>query len=132
MTSDEEWIEDFRKEVRSIMEMMLRFNQITVDSIESWLEDPITFEKTIRAVLGAFGGRVRIGSPRGENRDSDVVGIGRQVAWSCENDKCTKNHCTQCGHHEARAGDGHTPWYALDLPACKPKPASRKDRRDRE
>ena len=127
MISDEEWIEKFREQVRDVMNGMVLFAEISdvmIPFIEKQLGDPIKNEKQIRLLLGNHGGHVRIGSPRGTNRGNDVVGTGRLVAWSCENDKCTENHCTQCGHCEARAGDGHTPWYALDAPACQPKPKS--------
>ena len=132
MTSDEEWIEKFRKQVRDVMERMLAFEESYVPLIENRLEDPIKNEKSIRRILGSFGGCVTIGSPRGTNRGEDTEAFGRQVTRSCENDKCKKNHCQQCGQCGAKAGDGHTPWYALDLPVCEPKPASRRDRRDRE
>ena len=130
MTSDEEWIEDFCQEVRRVVRGMLMFEQKYADAIEKMLEDPIENEKTIRLFLNAFGGGVKVPSKRGASRGSDVVGIGRQVAWSCEDDKCTHNHCTQCGQCGAKAGDGHTPWYALNMPPCEPKPTSRKDRQD--
>ena len=131
MTSDEEWIEDFCQEVRWAMGGMLKFEQKYADAIEAMLlEDPIKHEKMIRLYLNSFGGSVRLPSKRGANRGDDAVGFGRMVAWSCEDDKCKHNHCTQCGQCEARAGDGHSPWYSADLPACEPKPTSRKDRQE--
>ena len=133
MTSDEEWIEKFRKQVREAMEGMVFFAEVSdnlIPFIEKRLNDPIKNEQQIRILLRSFGGHVRIGGPRGENRAEDAQAFGRQVAWSCENDKCKNNHCTQCGQCEAKAGDGHTPWYALDMPACEPKPTSRKDRQE--
>jgi len=130
MTSDEEWIEEFSREVRRIAEAMLAFGQDSADMLEKLLEDPIENEKTIRLFLITYGASVTMSNKRGTNRGNDVVGTGRQVAWSCEDNVCTHNHCTQCGQCQARAGDGHTPWYALDKPACEPKPTSRKDRQD--
>ena len=133
MVSDEEWIKEFRKQVRSIMDGMVLFGELSDDLIpamEKRLGDPIKNEKSIRLILNSFGGSVRIGSPRGTNRDDDAVGFGRQVSRSCEDSECKKNHCQQCGQCKAKAGDGHNPWFSAEMPACEPKPTSRKDRQE--
>ncbi len=127
MTSEEEWIEKFREEVRRVLEGMVMFDQTLANSVEHWLEDdPIKHEKKIRDFLHAFGGGLRVGNRRGTNRGDDVVGVGRQVAWSCENDKCMNDHCTLCGQCKANRGDGHSPWHTVGQPPC-PKRPSRKD-----
>lgn len=132
MVTDAEWSERFCKEVRSIMQGMVRFTLPIADQLETYLANPIENEETIRRALGTFGGSIHMSSPRGENRDQDVVGTGREVAWSCNNDDCLRDHCTICGRHESNAGDGHAPWHDGDLPACIPRPRFRRDVREEE
>ena len=132
MLTDDEWIAQFSKEVRSTIGAMVMFNQGIADSIEKMLDDPIKYEETIRKVLGSFGGSIHMSSPRGESRDQDVVGAGREAVWSCHDDDCLENHCTICGRHESNAGDGHVPWDDESLPPCIPKPRLRRDVREDE
>jgi hypothetical protein len=88
---------------------------------------PIKYEEHIRKILGSFGASIHMSSPRGENRDQDVVGTGRDVAWSCNNSECLEDHCTACGRCKFNAGDGHVPWYDESQPPCEPKPRYRRD-----
>ena len=124
---DDEWIAQFSKEVRRIIGAMLQFNQEIGIGIERMLEDPINNEETIRRVLGSFGGSIHMASPRGENRDDDVVGKGRKAVWECGDDAHKVNHCTICGKCGTKAGDGHTPWFDDTLPPCKAKLRFRRD-----
>ena len=132
MLTDDEWIAQFSEEVRRTITNMVMLTQDMADPILEMLDDPIENEDTIRKVLGSFGGSIHISSPRGKNRDQDVVGAGREVAWSCHNDECLKDHCTICGRHESNAGDGHVPWDDESLPPCIPKPRLRRDVREDE
>ncbi len=125
--NDDEWIENFSKEVRRITEAMLLFDQKYADWFERLLVDPIENEEQIRQILSSFGGYIHMSSPRGENRDDDVVGKGRKAVWECGDDTHKENHCTICGKCRSNANDGHTPWFDDTLPPCKAKPRFRRD-----
>ena len=130
MVTDDEWSERFSSEVKGIVQAMLMFNQDIADGILSLLDDPIKNEKAIRGVLNSFRVSIHMSSPRGENRDQDVVGIGRSIVWSCGDDDCRQDHCTICGRCKSNAGDGHVPWYDNNRPPCESKPRFRKDRQE--
>jgi len=125
--TNEEWSEQFSAEVRRIMSLMVSFDREMADAIAGMLVDPIKYEEQIRKILVPYGVSIHMSSPRGENRDKDVVGTGRDVAWQCGDSEQLHDHCTACGRCESIAGDGHVPWYDESQPPCEPKPRYRRD-----